>query len=333
MSSLTQHLRSGKQVLQQLEPVSVLTPRVTRVLGGNPGPFTLTGTNTYLVGTGSKRILFDTGDGLPVFVEHLRAAFDRTGCTGLECIVVSHWHHDHLGGVASVQEFLGNEVPVFKFIPASLEETFGGEGARAPYDMWPKEKFTHLEDGAVLKVEGATLRFHFTPGHANDHMVAMLEEEGAMLSADNVLGTGTGVFRDLTQYLDSLQKMHDLKPSRLYPGHGPVVEDAVARISAYVEHRTARVRQVEAAFSPPAAEEEESDPTSTTASTSASVSASEVLSLTEITRRVYPADLDPKLFRPAMANTANVLRHLATVGVVAQLGDEEWKLIKAPAQL
>ena len=67
-----------------------------------------------------------------------------------------------------------------------------------------------------------------------------VEEEGNMFSGDNVLGTGTGVFRNLALYISSLEKMKALKPKRLYPGHGSMVENGVERIQDYIEHRHKR---------------------------------------------------------------------------------------------
>ena len=83
-----------------MHPVARLSPRVVRVLGGNPGAFTLQGTNAYLIGTGPRRWLLDTGEGKPAFVANLRAAMTAEGVTELEGILLTHWHLDHVGGVA-----------------------------------------------------------------------------------------------------------------------------------------------------------------------------------------------------------------------------------------
>ena len=102
-ASLSAHLRGGGQSLPSLSAVEVLSPRVVRVLGMNPSPYTLTGTNCYLIGSGTSRVLLDTGEGVPEFVDVLRDAMRKVGCTRIQEIVLSHWHRDHSGGVASVQ--------------------------------------------------------------------------------------------------------------------------------------------------------------------------------------------------------------------------------------
>jgi ribonuclease/clavin/mitogillin len=218
--------------LKQLPSIAVLSPRITRILGCNPGKFTLQGTNTYLIGSGHSRILLDTGDGRP---EYAKILSDYLNLVGIEIstILISHWHYDHVGGVPSILEQIKNSPKVYK-MPAADE-------VEEDFSMLP------IHDGQVFKVEGATLTCHHTPGHADDHLVFWLQEENALFSADNVLGEGTTVFSDLRTYIDSLRKMLRVggnKSYRIYPGHGGVVYNGEAKLKEYISHRQERENQI-----------------------------------------------------------------------------------------
>src|SRR5262245_37416591 len=176
-----------------LPDVDTWSERVVVALGQNPGAFTGPGTNTYLVGTGRERILLDTGQGLPTYLPVLERALAESGARIGE-IVLTHGHPDHLGGVRGIRERFG-ALRVSKRPWPAVDGALGCK-ARA------------IDDGDVVAAEGATLRAVHTPGHAEDHLCFVLEEEGAIFSGDNVLGVGTTVIPaqggDLGLYLRSL---------------------------------------------------------------------------------------------------------------------------------
>lgn len=180
------------------------------------------GTNTYIVGQGAKRLLIDTGEGRPEWKASLKSVLDKENIT-IEKVLLSHWHHDHIQGVPDLLEFSPN-TQVYK---------------NDPHDDWQS-----ISDGQKFETEGATLQAFFCPGHTTDHMAFILEEEDAMFTADNVLGQGTAVFEDLAAYMKSLNSMSKQFKGRAYPGHGPVIEDGPAKILDYIKHRTQREKQV-----------------------------------------------------------------------------------------
>lgn len=205
-----------------LPAVERLSPRCIRILGGNPGKYTLQGTNTYLLGTGSRRILIDTGEGKPAWLSSLKATLERENAT-VESALITHWHGDHVGGIPDLLKVWPN---------ASI------------YKNTPDEGMQDIKDGQVFAAQGVTLTASHTPGHTKDHMVFTMAEEDAMFTADNVLGQGTAVFENLSDYMRSLAKMKTLFKGRAYPGHGPVLEDGPSKIMEYIEHRRQREQQV-----------------------------------------------------------------------------------------
>jgi glyoxylase-like metal-dependent hydrolase (beta-lactamase superfamily II) len=212
--------------------------RVVVALGQNPSVFTGPGTNTYLVGTGKRRILLDTGQGVEEYLPVLDAALERAGCEGIQEMVLTHGHPDHIGGAESVIERYG-AMRVSKRPWPGIDE-------RYPVEITP------IDDGAVVRTEGATLRAVHTPGHAEDHLCFVLEEECSLFSGDNVLGVGTTVIParggDLLEYLNSLERLLAEKPAAIYPAHGPLIPDGPAKIREYIAHRHEREQQITTAL-------------------------------------------------------------------------------------
>ena len=204
---------------------------VGRVLGLNPGMMTGPGTNTYLVGRRDP-ILIDTGAGVPDYVPLLEQYLGERGWTQPSRVILTHRHRDHLGGVGSLRgRFKGLRVSKMRHKDADLPE---------PID--------DLRDGEIVHGEGVTLRPVYTPGHASDHLCYYLVEEKALFTGDVILGGSTTVIPsddgDLLDYLDSLRRLLDLDLKRIYPAHGPVIEDGPGKIREYIEHRLLRERQI-----------------------------------------------------------------------------------------
>jgi len=156
------------------------------------------------------------------------------GDVRISSIVCTHWHQDHVGGVNDViKKVIGHEIPVHKLKRKDQADQHG-----------PASGYSFVDDGHVFRTTGATLKVIHTPGHTTDHMILVLEEENAILSGDCILGEGTTVFEDLHTYMQSLTMLLNMKPSKIYPGHGPVIEDPVERIQQYIDHRNERERQI-----------------------------------------------------------------------------------------
>jgi endoribonuclease LACTB2 len=213
----------------------IWSERVSTVLGQNPGPFTGPGTNTYLVGTGKRPLLLDTGVGLEIYDPLLvKGVAETKGATELQEIVLTHVHQDHIGGAARVRAQFGDLKVSKKAWPGKDEA----------YDL----PLTYIEDGARIETDGATLRAIHTPGHARDHLCYYLEEEKGLFTGDLVLGAGTTVVPEegggLIEYMASLRKLLTLDLAVIYPAHGPAIRAPYKKLNEYIAHRELREQQV-----------------------------------------------------------------------------------------
>jgi glyoxylase-like metal-dependent hydrolase (beta-lactamase superfamily II) len=196
---------------------------VRRVLAPNPGPYTLEGTNTWIVGN-EPAIVIDPGPDIP---EHLADVAREAGRVG--AVLVTHDHPDHAPGAIPFAQMVGAPVHAFRLA--------GAERLRA---------------GQRVRAGGLDLKAVHTPGHTSDHMAFFEPGSGALFTGDAVVGRGTSFIDppdgDLVQYLRSLKRMVELEPRIIYPGHGPVVVRAREKLLEYLAHRDEREAQVLAAL-------------------------------------------------------------------------------------
>ncbi|KAJ5613786.1 hypothetical protein N7528_007440 [Penicillium herquei] len=216
---LTQHAR-----LPELANVEQLSPRVMRVLGQNPGKFTLQGTNTYIVGTGSQRLIIDTAQGIPEWADLIECTLADNSIS-LSHVFLSHWHGDHTGGVPDL----------LRLYP---------ELSQSIYKNTPGRNQQPIEDGQRFTVEGATIRAVHAQGHSHDHMCFVLEEENAMFTGDNILGHGSSAVEELGVYMSSLNKMQAQGCTIGYPAHGVVITDLQGKIAVELAQKKRREAQI-----------------------------------------------------------------------------------------
>lgn len=145
-------------------------------------------------------------------------------------------------------------------------------------------------------------------------MALLLEEEDAMFTGDNVLGHGTAVFEDLTQYISSLEKMRALFRGRAYPGHGAVIEDGPSKIVEYIRHRKMREDQVVQVL-----RSLKADPGLQVAKVVDEWTAMEVV-------KVIYRDVPENLHVPAMGGIVGILKKLGSEGKVEKTVGGAWRI-------
>ena len=214
---------------------------VEGVLAPNPGPLTLDGTRTWLVGSGSV-VLIDPGPALPERLARVQAA---VGGRVVDAILLTHAHADHAGGTAAAARVFG--APVMASSATLARTGLAGrvlrEGDTVPVGGSGTQEST---DGIM------SLQVIETPGHAADHISFLLLPDRWLFTGDLVLGEGSSAVLHpdgrMSEYLASIRKLESLRPARLLAGHGPPVEEATARLGEYRRHRLDRERQIELAI-------------------------------------------------------------------------------------
>lgn len=198
-----------------------ILPGVLRVLAPNPGPMTGPGTNTYVIGDATEAVVVDPG---PDDDTHRGAIAMAVGSRTVTAVAVTHHHGDHW------------------LLAPSLATSFA-----APFVAHghPTMDAPHVVagGGALLEAGDRTLAAVATPGHASDHLCWLLDD-ASLLTGDHVMAGSTVVIAppdgDMGVYLQSLEATKRLGPTRLLPGHGPVIEDPGAVLDWYISHRYAR---------------------------------------------------------------------------------------------
>ena len=187
---------------------------IARLRAENPGPYTLSGTKTWVIGRDPAWVV-DPGPDLAEHLDAVAAEVEARGGAG--GIAVTHDHTDHVEGVLALRERLGRPPVAARRLAADVR----------------------LADGDRF----GPLDVHAVPGHAPDHLAFVAG--GACFTGDAVLGEGSVfVSEDLAGYLEALLRLRDLPLEVICPGHGPPVWDPRGKLEEYLAHRRERERKL-----------------------------------------------------------------------------------------
>ncbi len=194
--------------------------KVRSILAPNPGPITLTGTRSHVVGDTVAAII-DPGPGIP---SHLDRLAEAVAGARKVVILLTHAHPDHAAGAPALAAATGARI----LGP-------GGEDA--------------ITDGQRFETSAGTLAALSTPGHAHLHFCFHLEAARAVFVGDLVLGEGDTTWVGeypgaVADYLDSLDRLDLLRPRILHTAHGPDITDPATAIARFRNHRLARIDRV-----------------------------------------------------------------------------------------
>lgn len=219
-----------------------VSPMIRRVIARNPGPFTFTGTGTYIVGRGQVAVI-DPGPDLPEHLEAILAALEPG--EQVSHILVTHHHSDHSPLAGPLKAKTGAPIYGCAVGVQAEESTIRTE---AGADLGFSPDISLCGGGQIIEGEGWTIEAVATPGHTSNHICFALKEENALFSGDHIMGWSTTVITppdgDMTDYMESLDRVKARGYEVLWPTHGPPIRDVTPFIEAYAAHRRAREAQV-----------------------------------------------------------------------------------------
>jgi glyoxylase-like metal-dependent hydrolase (beta-lactamase superfamily II) len=216
-----------------------VSPGIRRIIAGNGGPFTFTGTCSYIVGRGEVAVI-DPG---PADEAHLAVILNAVRGERVSHIVITHTHRDHSPGARQLQAATG--AAVVGCAPYRFADDPAAESARmdaANDALYAPDRI--LAEGDAVRGPGWTLEAVETPGHASNHLCFAYREESVLFSGDHVMAWATSFVGppdgSMGAYLASLEKVKGREETLYWPGHGGPVREPKRFVRALLHHRRQR---------------------------------------------------------------------------------------------
>ena len=219
-----------------------------RLIAPNPSPMTSTGTNTYILGR-KELLIIDPGPNSEAHLRNIMEVIPNN--TKVTHILITHSHLDHSGLAPKLSKILNAPTLAFGTALDGLSndmkrickmgltfETFGIDTEFVPdHFLEDKEKISSLEWEVVA---------HHTPGHLSNHICYQYLDK--LFTGDHIMEWSTSVISppegDVSQFINSCEKIYNLHCEKFYPGHGIPVENPSERIVELIEHRKKREAEI-----------------------------------------------------------------------------------------
>ena len=221
--------------------VAELSANVRRVIADNPGPFTLYGTGTYILGRGNVAVI-DPGPPDPA---HIEAIVDATQGERITHVLVTHTHMDHSPGCRLLRE--STDAPTYGYGPHGAGKIEQGVPVEEGGDM-DFSPDVRVADGDVIEGDGWSVECVYTPGHTSNHICYQLREERALFTGDHVMGWSTSIVSppdgDMKSYMASLRRLLERDDAVYWPTHGPAIMRPKPHVEAFIAHRLEREAEI-----------------------------------------------------------------------------------------
>jgi len=218
-----------------------LTDRVYLIGGAAYGYSAFGDCNMYLVDCGEALAMIDTGGGggIPKVIENIKRM--KLDPEMLEIAFITHCHYDHIGGNHALREATGCRIAAHELEAGEIESpgelALHARAREKGLDFKPTKVDLILKDGQRVEVGEVEFEVVHTPGHTSGGICLLREEDdarslftGDTASAQGRFGWMNGPGCSLPEWKASIKKLIELKPDRLFPGHGVFV------LSGALEH-------------------------------------------------------------------------------------------------
>jgi len=244
-------------------------------------PWALDHVHCYAIEDAEGWTIVDAGLGTPGTAARWEEALRALGSPRVRRVVITHYHPDHVGAGAQLVELTGAEEVVQGAYDAVLtrrawgpEQDLGAfgrylrlhgmpatlvEGSTADEGrllVSPPEPTRLVGEGDVLDLAGERFTVLLLPGHADGHIALLGEASGRLFGGDVILEEITpniGRWEDtrpdpLGAYFETLDRLAQLEPAIVYPGHRRLIEDAAVRAAEIRAHHEQRLVEAETAL-------------------------------------------------------------------------------------